>query len=86
MHECIQKDEIKSLFERCRKVDSHEEQIKNLQTGYLDLIAKIDKLEIKIDNLITRLSNRLPAWATVIFAILTSVISGLAVYNLTPKP
>jgi hypothetical protein len=82
-HECTKEKDITALFERCRTVDSHTEQIKTLQENHLTLIVAINELKHDIKELTLKLANRLPGWATLIITALTSILTGVTVYNLT---
>ena len=69
--------------EKFRQIDRHFEEsipvredvtnlkksVEHLQAGYLDIIAKLDKIENK-------LLNRPPAWVGLAFTVMGSIISG----------
>lgn len=76
--------------EKFRQVDKHFEEsipvredvinlkksVEHLQEGYLDIIAKLDKIENK-------LLNRPPAWVGIAFTVMGSIITGLVVFCVT---
>lgn len=63
--------------------------IKHLQESYLNMITQLDKTEkafmAKITNIENRLLDRPPAWVGIVFTIMGSMITGLAVFVITRR-
>ena len=59
-----------------------EVEVKNLKDTIIDMRDNhLHTIYIKLDELNKALMSRLPAWATIIFGLMTALIAGLVVYS-----
>ena len=64
--------------------DALEVEVKNLKDTVVDMRDNhLHTIYVKLDELNKALMSRLPAWATIIFGLMSAVISGLVVYGCT---
>lgn len=84
--------------EKIRQLDKHIEEsipvredvinvkksVEHLQSGYLDMIVRIEKIEkmfmARFDKIEMKLLGRPPAWVGIAFTIMGSTISALIMY------
>ena len=59
-----------------------ENEVMNLRGLIIDMRDNhLHTIYLKLDELNKALMSRLPAWATIIFGLMSAVISGLVVYG-----
>lgn len=65
----------------CQYGAVNRQMITDIKEDVSEVAKKIDKMDVKLDDLFNHQSSRLPLWATILFTIGGSLIVGLIVWT-----